>query len=331
MNVYLLAIEAKQLELSIMTTVMHRIDEMKHFLNLTDIGSSDVMGLLELAVKLKKELKAGGNRAVLKGKQLAMVFQKPSLRTRTSFEIGMVQLGGYALSLSPAEVKMGERESPADVARVLSGYVHGIMARVLSHDDVVELAEYASIPVINGLSDYNHPVQTMADLLTMYEQFGKLDGLKVTYVGDGNNVARSLMFGAMHTGINFTIASPAGYMLDEEDFDMADRLKSGSATLQTMIDPERAVAEADVIYTDVWTSMGQENERAQRLEVFPPYQINDHLLNAAKPETVAMHCLPAHRGEEISASVADGPRAVIFQQAENRMHAQKAILAKLMG
>ena len=304
---------------------------MKHFLNLTDLSSDDVTGLLELAVKLKQELKAGGNKPILKGKSLAMIFQKPSLRTRTSFEMGMVQLGGYALSLSPAEVKMGERESPADVARVLSGYVDGIMARVLSHDDVVELAEYASIPVINGLSDYNHPVQTMADLLTMHEQFGKLDGLKLTYVGDGNNVARSLMFGAMHTGINFTIASPAGYMLDEDDFDMAESLKSGSATLQTMLDPKRAVADADVIYTDVWTSMGQEDEREDRLKVFPPYQLNDQLLNTAQPQTIAMHCLPAHRGEEITTEVADGRRSAIFQQAENRMHAQKAILVKLMG
>lgn len=304
---------------------------MKHFLNLTDLSSDDVTGLLELAVQLKKELRAGGNKPILKDKKLAMVFQKPSLRTRISFEIGMVQLGGYAAMLSPAEVKMGERESPADVARVLSGYVDGIMARVLHHDHVVELAEYASIPVINGLSDYNHPAQTMADLLTMYEQFGKLDGLKLTYVGDGNNVARSLMFGAMHTGVNFTIASPAGYTLDEEDFDMADSLKSGSASLQTMMDPERAVAEADVIYTDVWASMGQEGEREARLKAFPPYQLNENLLAAAQPHTIAMHCLPAIRGEEISAGVADGPRAVIFQQAENRMHAQKAILARLLG
>lgn len=304
---------------------------MQHFLNLTDLSSSDVTGLLELAVELKRELKAGGNKPILKNKQLAMIFQKPSLRTRTSFEIGMVHLGGYALSLSPVEVKMGERESPADVARVLSGYVHGIMARVISHNDVVELAKHASIPVINGLSDYNHPVQTMADLLTMHEQFGKLDGLKLTYVGDGNNVARSLMFGAMQAGVNFTIASPAGFMLDEEDFDTAEGLRSGSASLQTMIDPKRAVADADIIYTDVWTSMGQEDEREHRLEVFPPYQINNELLAAAKSQTIAMHCLPAHRGEEISAEVADGSRAVIFQQAENRMHAQKAILAQLLS
>lgn len=307
------------------------VNEMQHFLNLTDLSSDDVMGLLTLAVQLKQELKAGGNKPLLKGKSLAMVFQKPSLRTRTSFEMGMLQLGGYALNLSPAEVNMGTRESPADVARVLSGYVDGIMARVLHHDHILELAEYASIPVINGLSNYNHPAQTLADLLTMYERFGKLDGLKVTYVGDGNNVARSLMFGAMHTGIHFTIASPAGYMLDEDDFDTADQLKSGSASLQTMLSPQRAVADADVIYTDIWTSMGQEDEREERLKVFPPYQLNDKLLGAAQSHTVAMHCLPAHRGQEISAGVADGDRAVIFQQAENRMHAQKAILATLLG
>ena len=303
---------------------------MQHFLNLTDISSAEVNQLLQLAIDLKREYKAGGNRPILQGKQLAMVFQKPSLRTRTSFEIGMVHLGGYALSLSPAEVKMGERESPADVARVLSGYVHGIMARVISHADVVELAEYASIPVINGLSDYNHPVQTMADLLTMREQFGTLDGIKLTYVGDGNNVARSLMFGAMQTGINFTIASPAGFMLDEEDFDTADRLRTGSASITSMLDPKRAVADADVIYTDVWISMGQESERTERLEAFPPYQLNSELLGAAPAQTIAMHCLPAHRGEEISAEVADSSKAVIFQQAENRLHAQKAILAQLL-
>ncbi len=304
---------------------------MKHFINLVDLSSDEVNGLVTLALELKKELKAGGNRPILKGKNLGMLFQKPSLRTRTSFEIGMVQLGGYALGLSPAEVKMGERESPADVARVLSGYVDGIMARVIEHDTVLELAEYASIPVINGLSDYNHPVQTMADLLTIHEQFGRLDGVNLTYVGDGNNVARSLMFGAMHTGVNFTIATPAGYDLSEEDFDIAERLKSGSASFTQMRDPVKAVAEADVIYTDVWTSMGQEAEREERLKVFPPYQINDELLSKAKPETIAMHCLPAHRGEEISAEVADGPRAVVFQQAENRMHAQKAILVELLG
>ena len=304
---------------------------MEHFLNLTDLKSKDVTDLIELAVALKKELRAGGNRPILKGKTLGMLFQKPSLRTRTSFEVGMVQLGGYALGLSPAEVKMGERESPADVARVLSGYVDCIMARVISHESVEELAEYASIPVINGLSDYNHPVQTMADLLTIYEQFGRLDGIKMTYVGDGNNVSRSLMFGAMHTGVDFTIACPAGYQLSEDDFDMADQLKAGSASITTMIDPERAVAEADVIYTDVWTSMGQEDEREERLRVFPPYQINQELLSKAKPETVVMHCLPAHRGEEITSDIADGNRAVIFQQAENRMHAQKAILVRLMS
>ncbi|MEM8863142.1 MAG: ornithine carbamoyltransferase [Chloroflexota bacterium] len=306
------------------------LEEMKHFIDMTDMTSAEIHELIELAVSLKKEFRNGGNQPILQGKQLAMIFQKPSLRTRTSFEVGMVQLGGYALSLSPAEVQMGKRESAADVARVLSGYVHGIMARVISHDDIMELAENSEIPVINGLSDYNHPVQSLADLLTIYENFGKLDGVKLTYVGDGNNVARSLMLCAMHTGVDFTIASPAGYELSEDDFDAAEKLKSGSAKFTIMTDPQKAVEDADVIYTDVWTSMGQEEERAERLRVFPPYQVNDQLVSGAPDHTKVMHCLPAHKGEEITEAMMSGPQSVIFQQAENRMHAQKAILAKLM-
>lgn len=304
---------------------------MKDFLDLNDYSSEEITSLLELAVSIKKELKSGGNRPLLAGKTLALLFQKPSLRTRTSFEIGMVQLGGYPISLSPAEVKMGVRETPADVGRVLSGYVDGIMARVLNHAEILELAEYATIPVINGLSDYNHPVQALSDLLTIYERFGRLAGLKVAFVGDGNNVARSLMFGAMHTGIQFTIATPPGYTLSEDDFDMADRLKTDGASFQAFVDPVEAIQNADVIYTDVWTSMGQEEEKEARLKAFPPYQINAELLNKAKPETIVMHCLPAKRGFEITSDVADGPQSAIFQQAENRMHAQKAILVRLMG
>ncbi|MEM7799603.1 MAG: ornithine carbamoyltransferase, partial [Chloroflexota bacterium] len=205
---------------------------MKDFLDLTDYTPDEVMEILELAVGLKKELKAGGNKPILAGKTLALLFQKPSLRTRTSFEIGMHQLGGYAISLSPSEVKMGVRETPADVGRVLSGYVDGIMARVLDHNELLELAEYATVPVINGLSDYNHPVQSLSDLLTIYEKFGKLAGIKVAYVGDGNNVARSLMFGAMMTGVEFTIATPPAYALSEEDFDTADRLRSNGASFE---------------------------------------------------------------------------------------------------
>lgn len=303
---------------------------MKHFIDMTHLTSDEVNELILLAVELKQELKNGGNRPILKGKQLAMIFQKPSLRTRTSFEIGMVQLGGYALSLSPAEVQMGKRESASDVAKVLSRYVDGIMARVISHDDIVELAENSDVPVINGLSDYNHPVQALADLLTIHENFGRLDGVKLTYVGDGNNVARSLMWGAMHTGVDFTIASPAGYELSEDDFDAAERLKSGSAQFRIMNDPVRAVAEADVVYTDVWTSMGQEVEAQERLRVFPPYQVNKKLLSQAPAHTKVMHCLPAHKGEEITEEIINSIQSVIFDQAENRMHAQKAILAMLI-
>lgn len=304
---------------------------MKHFVDMTQMTSKEVNELILLAVKLKKELLSGGNRPILQGKQLAMIFQKPSLRTRTSFEVGMIQLGGYALSLSPAEVQMGKRESASDVARVLSRYVDAIMARVISHGDIVELAENADIPVINGLSDYNHPVQSLADLLTIYENFGSLDGVKLTYLGDGNNVARSLMLGAMHTGVDFTIASPAGYELTEDDFDAAERLKAGSANFRMLIDPVEAIAEADVIYTDVWTSMGQEAEQQERLRVFPPYQINKAMLSKAQSGVKVMHCLPAHKGEEITEEVINDSRSVIFDQAENRMHAQKAILAKLLG
>ena len=303
---------------------------MKHFLSLLDYTAQEIDHLLKLAIRLKKEFRAGGNKPILQGKSLAMLFQKPSLRTRTSFEMGMVHLGGYAFSLAPAEVKMGERESPADVARVLSGYVSAVMGRVLRHEDIVELAEYASIPVINGLSDHNHPVQAMTDLLTILECKGTLKETRVVYVGDGNNVARSLMFGAMLTGVDFVIATPSGYALSEEDFDQADQIKSHGARLTTFIDPIQAVQQADIVYTDVWTSMGQEEETAERRKVFPPYQINQALLQHAKPNVTVMHCLPAHRGEEIAADIADGPQSVIFHQAENRLHAQKAILAHLL-
>jgi len=304
---------------------------MKHFLSLLDYSPQELQHLLNIALKLKAEYRAGGNKPILQGKTLAMLFQKPSLRTRVSFELGMVHLGGYALSLSPQEVKMGTRETPADVARVLSGYVSAVMGRVLSHNDIMELAENATIPIINGLSDYNHPAQTLTDLLTILECRGTLAGQRVVYVGDGNNVSRSLFWGAMMTGVNFAIASPAGYMLSEEDFDTADQIKANGARFDSYIDPIEAVKNADVIYTDVWTSMGQEEETAARLQVFPPYQINEKLLSHAKPDAIVMHCLPAHRGEEITDNMLDGARSVVFHQAENRLHAQKAILAYLLA
>ena len=219
----------------------------------------------------------------------------------------------------------------ADVARVLSGYVDGIMARVFDHDHILGLAQHASVPVINGLSDYNHPAQALADMLTIWEHKGSFEGLKMAYVGDGNNVTRSLLFGAMKLGMKMHIASPTGYMLDEDDLELADSFRTGQAAFELFEDPLAAVADVDVIYTDVWTSMGQEEETAVRLQVFPPYQINQRLVSRANSDCIVMHCLPAHRGEEITDEVADGSNSVLFPQAENRMHAQKAILVRLLA
>jgi len=305
---------------------------MKHFLSLADLTPEELDELLKLGLTLKDEWRQGGNKPVLQGKSLALVFMKPSLRTRVSFEMGMVHLGGYAFYLSPDEIKLGSRESVPDVARVLSGYVDAVMARVFSHEHILQLAEHSSVPIINGLSDYNHPAQGLTDLFTILEAKGKLAGLKVAYVGDGNNVARSLLFGAMKTGMDFAIASPPGYTLNEEDLELAREMRvSDSQTIIAVEDPAVAVAEADAIYTDVWTSMGQEAEQARRLQVFPPYQVNQELVAQAREDVVVLHCLPAHRGEEITDAVADGPHSLLFQQAENRMHAQKAILVKLLS
>jgi ornithine carbamoyltransferase len=268
---------------------------------------------------------------LLQGKSLALLFQKPSLRTRVSFEMGMVHLGGYAFYLSPNEVKMGGRESVPDVARVLSSYVDGIMARVFEHEHITTLAEYSSVPVINGLSDYNHPAQALTDVFTILEAKGKLAGLKLAYVGDGNNVARSLLFAAMKLGMHFAIATPPGYELPAADVELGRSFSVDGAEITVTTEAKTAVSDADVIYTDVWTSMGQEEETARRLQAFPPYQINRQLVSQARPDCLVMHCLPAHRGEEITDEVADGPNSVLFTQAENRMHAQKAILVALLG
>lgn len=304
---------------------------MKHFLSIAALTPDDLHRLLDVAARLKEEWRQGGNDPVLQGKSLALVFQKPSLRTRVSFEMGMVHLGGYAFYLSPDEVKMGGRESVPDVARVLSGYVDGVMARVFAHDHILQLAEHGSIPIINGLSDYSHPAQAFADIFTIQEHKGYLKGLKLAFVGDGNNVARSLLFAAMKVGMHFTVASPPGYTLSEDDKRLAEEFSVDGATVTFMEDPQQAVADADVIYTDVWTSMGQEEEAARRREVFPPYQVNQALVEQAKSDCLVMHCLPAHRGEEITDAVADGPNSVLFPQAENRMHAQKAILVELLA
>ncbi|NJL94730.1 MAG: ornithine carbamoyltransferase [Anaerolineae bacterium] len=304
---------------------------MQHFLSLADFSADQLNELLEMALFLKREHRSGGNRPVLAGKVLGMLFMKPSLRTRVSFEVGMLHLGGQALYLGPEEVGLGRRESIPDVARVLGGYVHGIMARVFEHDHLHQLAQWSPVPVINGLSDANHPCQAMADALTLLEHFGSLRGRSMAYVGDGNNVARSLLFLAARLGLDFRLACPPGYQLDAATLAQAAPLAEGSgAKITSGEDVQALVGGAEVVYTDTWTSMGQEAEAAERRRVFPPFQVNDALLKHAAPNAVVLHCLPAHRGEEITDAVADGPHSRIFQQAHNRLHAQKAILARLL-
>ena len=304
---------------------------MRNFIALSDYSSAELNEMLELALQLKNERTKGGNKPLFTGKVLAMVFQKPSLRTRVSFDMAMRHLDGDALYLSPAEIGLGKRESIADVSRVLSGYVDAVMARVFEHEHILQLAEYSSVPVINGLSDFNHPCQAMADMLTIRENFGKLEGLRMAYIGDGNNVAVSLIFACAKLGLHFTIASPEGYDLPPAVISEAMELaKETGSQIQQMRDPMAAVEGADVIYTDTWTSMGQEEDSQIRREVFAPYQVNKDLVASATEDVIVLHCLPAHRGEEITDEVADGPHSVVFQQAENRLHAQKAILVKLL-
>jgi ornithine carbamoyltransferase len=304
---------------------------MDNFLSLADLTPAQLQGLLDLAQDIKDEWAAGGNRPLLKGKTLGMLFQKPSLRTRVSFEMGMIHLRGQGLYLSPNEIQLGKRESVPDVARVLSRYVDGIMARVFDHDHILQLAQHSRVPGSNGLSDYNHPCQGLADFFTIQEKKGALSGLKLVYVGDGNNVARSLLFGAAKLGMHFVLAGPLGYHLSADDVAQGQAFgaETGSKIEQTT-DVQAAVAGADVIYTDAWYSMGQETEAERRARVFPPYQVNQGLIAGAGVKVIVMHCLPAHRGQEITDAVADGPHSALFDQAENRMHAQKAILVKLM-
>ncbi len=303
----------------------------KDFIAVADYSPQELQDILDLSVQLKQErLQTGGNQPLLKGKVLAMVFQKPSLRTRVSFDMAMRHLGGDALYLSPQEIGLGQRELIADVARVLAGYVDAIMARVFAHEHVLELARWSKVPVVNGLSDYNHPCQAMADALTIQEHFGNLKGVNVAFVGDGNNVAVSLLHIVTKLGGNFSIASPEGYVIPEEAVTIGRKFAEASGScIDLYRDPHEAVKNADVIYTDTWTSMGQEAEAQHRAAVFPPYQVNQQLVSEASDGVIIMHCLPAHRGQELTNEVADGPHSVIFQQAENRMHAQKGILAYL--
>jgi ornithine carbamoyltransferase len=305
---------------------------MNHFLAISDLSSGEVQDLLDLAIKLKEEYFKKGSPPYFKGKVLGMIFQKPSLRTRVSFDMAMRHMGGDALYLSPNEIGLGKRESIADIARVLSGYLHALMARTFDHAHVLELAKWSEIPVVNGLSDYNHPCQGIGDALTIQEKFGKAKGLNVAYVGDGNNVAVSLMHVCSKLGWNFTIANPEDYDITPKAVEIAQEIAKETGSNLTFIrDPHQAVKGAQVVYTDTWTSMGQEEESAKREKVFPPYQVNAQLVAEADKDAIVMHCLPAHRNQELTDDVADGPHSVIFPQAHNRLHAQKAILARLFG
>lgn len=305
---------------------------MKHLISLHDLTTEEFENILKLSGKLKKLQKEGNCPPLLKGKTLGMIFTKSSTRTRVSFEVGTIQLGGYPLFLSSADIQLGRGETIHDTAGVLSRYLDGIMIRTYKHQDVEDLARYGGIPVINGLTDLMHPCQILADLLTVYEHKGKLQGLKLAYVGDGNNVAHSLLHGCAKAGMDIAIASPAGYTCDPAIVEeaKADALVSGSNILLTE-DPEEAMANADAVYTDTWVSMGQESEKEQRIKTFLPYQVNRTLWKKAKEDAIFLHCLPAYRGYEVTEDIIDGPMSVIFDEAENRLHAQKAVMAMLMG
>jgi ornithine carbamoyltransferase len=300
----------------------------KDLLSISDLSSEDIRLLISDAV----DMKAAGWLSSLSQKTLALLFEKPSLRTRVSFEVAMRQLGGQTIYLSPAEVGLGKRESVSDVARVLSRYVDAIVARTFSHQALEMLASYSSVPVINALSDSEHPCQALADLFTIYEKKGGLDGLTLAFVGDGNNMAHSLMLAASLAGINFRIASPGGYRVQDRILHLAQEYAADSgAEILCTEEPRLAVSGADVVYTDAWTSMGQETEAEQRRRIFASYQVNSELLSLAREDAIVMHCLPAHHGEEVAEGILDSPRSVVFDQAENRMHVQKALLAEILG
>jgi ornithine carbamoyltransferase len=304
---------------------------MRHFISLADCSPAQLTHVLDVSSTLKEELhKRGANDPMLGGRTLALVFEKPSLRTRVSFEVAMTQLGGRGLLLRDDEVGLGRREPVKDVARVLGSMCDGIMARVFEHEKLVELARHSPVPVINGLSDYNHPCQAMADMLTIREHFKKLEGLTLAYIGDGNNVARSLAVACAHFGIRFVISTPPGYELPRDDI---ERIKSRLPALDVheVRDPVEAVRNADVLYTDTWVSMGQEEQKQKRLKDFAGYTIDGRLLKAAPSHAIILHCLPAYRGYEISDEAVEHERSRIFQQAENRLHAQKGLLAILLG
>ena len=304
----------------------------KDLLSLQDLTKEEITDLLDLADKLKKETKEGKEHHILKGKTLGMIFAKSSTRTRVSFEVGMSQLGGHALFLSCNDIQLGRGETVYDTAKVLSRFLDGIMIRTFSQKEVEDLAKYADIPVINGLTDLLHPCQVLADLQTVREYKGTLKGLKMCYIGDGNNMANTLVQGAAKVGMDIACASPAEYTCDGDIVKAAlgDANANGSKIILTT-KPEEAIADADVIYTDTWVSMGQEEEKAKRIKDFEGYEITSEMMKLAKKDAIFMHCLPVYRGFEASAEVVDGPQSVIFDEAENRLHAQKAVMVKLMG
>jgi len=303
----------------------------KSLASLDHFTREEIEQILKTSGVLKLQLLRGQEHPVLKGKTLAMIFEKPSTRTRVSFEVGMWQLGGYALYLSSGDLQLGRGETIADTARTLSRYVNGIMARVFFHQTILDLIQHSKVPVINGLSDFSHPCQGLADLFTVYEKKGRLEGLKLAYVGDGNNVAHSLIDGCSNVGMNIVLACPKGYEPDSKVVAQGKKeARKNGSEVRVTDNPKEAVKGADIIYTDVWASMGKEKEHAERVKILKPYQVNSKLVKGAKEDYIFMHCLPAHRGEEVTDEVADSKNSVIFDQAENRLHTQKALMALIM-
>ncbi len=303
----------------------------RDFLSLGDYNEAELTYLIDLAITLKKKNRQGEVFRPLEGKTLGMIFEKSSTRTRVSFEVGMYQLGGHALFLSKNDLQLGRGETVWDTGKTMSRYLDGIMIRTFAHRNVVELARGATVPVINGLTDLSHPCQALADYQTIFEHKGKLKGLKIAYIGDGNNMLHSLMIGAAKLGLHFSAATPAGYKPDSGVLQLSrENADVTGANIDLYEDPKEAIVDADIVYTDVWASMGFEAEQDERLKAFKDFQVNDKLVQYAKPDYLFMHCLPAHRGEEVSEEVIDGAHSIIYDQAENRLHAQKAIMATLM-
>jgi len=299
----------------------------KHFLAISDFSKGEILEIFDLTEDLKSKQKNDEPHKLLEGKTLAMIFAKPSARTRVSFEVGMFQLGGHALYLGPNDIQIGKRESVGDISQVLSRYVDIIMARLFGHEDILELAKHATVPIVNGLTDLLHPCQIMADLFTIYEKKGRRDNLKIAYLGDGNNVTNSWINIASKIPMTLSLAIPEGY--DPDDEILKSAMQSGISEIQIFRSPAEAVQNADVIYTDVWASMGQEAEAETRKIAFRNFQVNADLLKSAAADCLVMHCLPAHRGDEITNEVIDGPHSIVFDEAENRLHVQKAIMVKL--